>query len=102
MKNNSEPISLRITFLYEGSNVRMISRQKVKMTPFPSDPARDAKGQAGFWYELKDAWLNTSKVALNDEELIYSVPELTLNQNLRIIFIFMSTSLSYKKQSPLY
>jgi hypothetical protein len=47
--------TLRLTFTYEGSDVRLVSQQSIEMVPPPSDPIHAAEGQTGFWYELKDA-----------------------------------------------
>ena len=60
MKNKAQTVkqrdrSLRLTFSYEGSDVRLVSRQSVEMVPPPSDHLRTLEGQTGFWYELRDA-----------------------------------------------
>jgi hypothetical protein len=46
--------TLRLTFAYEGSAVRLVSRMSVEMLlPKPNAvPIRE--GQSGFWYELRD------------------------------------------------
>jgi hypothetical protein len=46
--------TLRLTFAYEGSTVRLVSRMSVEMLlPRPNaTPIRE--GQSGFWYELRD------------------------------------------------
>jgi hypothetical protein len=63
MRNKKQPIvqssdkinrTIRLTFSYEGNNVRLISRQSVNMIPPPSDPLNGYEGQAGFWYLLTD------------------------------------------------
>lgn len=46
--------SLRLTFSYEGSDVRLVSMKSIEMLSPPSDPIQTKKGQAGFWYELRD------------------------------------------------
>lgn len=46
--------TLRLTFSYEGSNVRLVSRQSVEMMPPPSDPLTPQEERSGFWYELQD------------------------------------------------
>jgi hypothetical protein len=47
--------TLRVTFSYEGNQVRMVSRQAVDMRPEPSDPVYDYRGQSGAWFEVRDA-----------------------------------------------
>lgn len=47
--------SLRLTFSYEGSDVRLVSMKSIEMLSPPSDPIQTQEGQAGFWYELRDA-----------------------------------------------
>lgn len=46
--------TLRLTFSYEGSAVRLVSRQSVEMITPPSSPVVIREGQTGFWYELRD------------------------------------------------
>ena len=58
-KRSSNPHTLRLTFSYEGSIVRMVSRQSVEMVPPPSDSLHVKEGQTGFWYELRDTKGNT-------------------------------------------
>ena len=60
MKTGTQPTkqqnrSLRLTFSYEGSDVRLVSKQNIEMLSPPSDPIRAQEEQAGFWYELRDA-----------------------------------------------
>lgn len=60
MKDKAQPskkkdLALRLMFSYEGRDVRLVSRQSVEMVTPPSDPIRVQEGQAGFWYELRDA-----------------------------------------------
>jgi hypothetical protein len=47
--------TLRLTFAYEGTQVRVVARQAVDMRPAPSDPVYDYQGQAGHWFEVHDA-----------------------------------------------
>jgi hypothetical protein len=47
--------ALRLTFEYAGSEVRLVSRQRVAMLVPPPDPAGAEEEQAGFWYEVQDA-----------------------------------------------
>jgi hypothetical protein len=46
--------ALRLTFEYEGEEVRLVSRQRVAMLVPPPELASSEEGQAGFWYELQD------------------------------------------------
>src|SRR5262245_29381195 len=46
--------AIRLTFEYDGDNVRLVSQQRVEMTLPASDPVRGHEGQKGFWYELRD------------------------------------------------
>ncbi len=47
--------ALRFLFDYEGTEVRLISRQSLVMVLPPTDPLEGLEGQAGFWYELRDS-----------------------------------------------
>jgi hypothetical protein len=47
--------ALRFLFDYEGTEIRLLSRQSVLMVLPPTDPLQGLEGQAGFWYELRDA-----------------------------------------------
>jgi hypothetical protein len=46
--------TLRLTFSYEGSAVRLVSRQSVEMITPPANAVSIKEGQTGFWYELHD------------------------------------------------
>jgi len=46
--------TLRLTFAYEGSTVRMVSQLRVEMITPPASPTPIHEGQSGFWYELRD------------------------------------------------
>lgn len=46
--------TLRLTFSYEGSDVRLVSLQSVEMVPLPSDPVYAQEPRTGFWYEVRD------------------------------------------------
>jgi hypothetical protein len=47
--------AIRLTFAYEGTEVRLLSRQTFTMVLPPTDPLDGLEGQSGFWYELRDA-----------------------------------------------
>jgi hypothetical protein len=50
-----EARSVRLTFSYDGDDVRLESRQPVEMLAPPSDPVEGSEHQAGFWTEVRDA-----------------------------------------------
>lgn len=45
----------RLTFAYEGDDVRLVSRQHVRMQAPPDDAALVRGGERGFWVEVRDA-----------------------------------------------
>lgn len=47
--------ALRLTFQYDGPNVKLISSQSVEMKLPPSHPLTGQEGQSGFWFTLSDA-----------------------------------------------
>jgi hypothetical protein len=48
--------ALRLTFSYEGNNIRIISQQKIDKLLPPSGPIDNIdQNQTGFWYELTDS-----------------------------------------------
>jgi hypothetical protein len=49
----------RLTFEFDGTTVRKIGEQPVEMTVPLSHPTTGYSGQAGFWFELRDANENT-------------------------------------------
>ena len=44
---------MRLTFSYQGDQVKLVSQQPVEMTVPPSDPVKGYEQQKGFWAELK-------------------------------------------------
>ena len=50
-----DSFTMRLTFSYEGTDLRLISQQSVRMVPPPSDSLRAEEEQTGFWYEVHDA-----------------------------------------------
>jgi hypothetical protein len=46
--------TIRLDFVYEGSNVQLVSHEPVDMLPPPPSPIPLHEGQTGFWYELRD------------------------------------------------
>ncbi|MGI8837918.1 MAG: hypothetical protein ACR2H4_14960 [Pyrinomonadaceae bacterium] len=47
------PRAVRLTFSYQGDQVKLISQQPVEMTVPPSDPVKGYEQQKGFWAEVK-------------------------------------------------
>jgi hypothetical protein len=47
--------ALRLTFQYDGPNIRLISSQSVEMKLPPSHGLTGQEGQSGFWFTLSDA-----------------------------------------------
>jgi hypothetical protein len=45
--------AMRLTFSYDGDDVKLVSQQPVNMIVPPSDPVRGFSKQKGFWAELK-------------------------------------------------
>jgi hypothetical protein len=50
-----EPMkAMRLTFSYEGDDVKLISQKRAEMMVPPSDPVKGFDKQKGFWAELKN------------------------------------------------
>jgi hypothetical protein len=47
--------AVRLTFEYEGEEVRLVSRDRVAMLVPPSDETGREEEQGGFWFEVLDA-----------------------------------------------
>jgi hypothetical protein len=47
--------AIRLTFEYDGEDIRLISRQHVDMLVPPTDAIEGYEGQQGFWAEVRDA-----------------------------------------------
>ena len=45
---------MRLTFSYDGDDVKLVSQQRTEMKVPPSDPVTAFKKQKGFWAELKN------------------------------------------------
>lgn len=54
-RNEPATTALRLTFSYQGRSVELLGQQNLDAMPPPSDALDDFAGQAGFWYELRDA-----------------------------------------------
>lgn len=50
----ADPQAIRLTFSYDGANVRLESAQRLEMQAFPSDDLTEIEGAAGFWVQLQD------------------------------------------------
>ncbi len=51
----SPKVAQRITFQYDGTQIRKISQQRVEKLSPPSHETEGHQNQVGFWYELRDA-----------------------------------------------
>jgi len=50
-----EPVkAMRLTFSYDGDDVKLISQQRTEMMVPPSDPLKGYRKHKGFWAELKN------------------------------------------------
>jgi hypothetical protein len=49
----ASPKALRLTFSFDGDNVKLVSQQTVEMVVPTSDPVKGFSKQEGFWAELK-------------------------------------------------
>ena len=47
------PRAVRLTFTYEGDEVRLVSRQPVEMIAPPTDRLAGYEGEQGFWIEVR-------------------------------------------------
>ncbi len=47
--------ALRLTFEYEGSNVKLVSTQSVEMILPPTQPLESPQDQTGFWFTLSNS-----------------------------------------------
>jgi hypothetical protein len=50
-----EPSAWRLTFTYEGSDIRLVAQQRVAMVAPPDDSDRTYAARAGTWVEVRDA-----------------------------------------------
>lgn len=51
----SEPSAWRLTFSYDGEDIRLVAQQRVAMTAPPDDSPRTYAARAGTWVEVRDA-----------------------------------------------
>lgn len=50
-----EPSAWRLTFTYEGSDIRLVAQQRVAMIAPPDDSDRTYAARAGTWVEVRDS-----------------------------------------------
>jgi hypothetical protein len=80
------PKAMRLTFSYDGDNVKLVSQQPVEMIVPPSDPVRGFANHKGFWAELKseqDKTLYRSVMhnpTRNDAEVFSDDPEQSISR----------------------
>ena len=69
------PRAVRLTFTYEGEEVRLVSRQPVEMIVPPTDKLSGYEGEQGFWVEVRTS---------QDETLHRRVMEDPLRQDVEV------------------
>ncbi|HUF51601.1 MAG TPA: hypothetical protein VMN60_12240 [Longimicrobiales bacterium] len=52
-RSSTQPVT-RLTFEYQGPEIRLVKRQDVEMRLPPSAPVEDFSGRTGYWYSLRD------------------------------------------------
>ena len=50
-----EPAAWRVTFEYDGDQIRIVAQHQVAMVAPPDDAESLARGRAGYWVEVRDA-----------------------------------------------
>jgi hypothetical protein len=77
---------MRLTFSYQGDQVKLVSQQPVEMTVPPSDPVKGYAQQKGFWAELKSDQDKTlfrrvlHNPTRNDAEVFSDDPEQSISR----------------------
>jgi hypothetical protein len=80
------PKAMRLTFSYQGDQVKLVSQQPVEMTVPPSDPLKGYEEQKGFWAELKSDQDKTlyrrvlHNPTRNDAEVFSDDPEQSISR----------------------
>ena len=80
------PKAMRLTFSYDGDDVKLVSKQTVDMVVPPSDPVKGFARQKGFWAELKGAEDRTlyrqvmHNPTRNDAEVFSDDPEQSISR----------------------
>ena len=80
------PKAVRLTFSYQGDQVKLISQQPVEMTVPPSDPVKGYEQHKGFWAEVKSKQDKTlfrrvlHNPTRNDAEVFSDDPEQSISR----------------------
>lgn len=80
------PRAMRLTFSYQGDQVKLVSQQPVEMTVPPSDPLKGYEDHKGFWAELKSDQDKTlyrrvlHNPTRNDAEVFSDDPEQSISR----------------------
>lgn len=80
------PKAMRLTFSYQGDQVKLVSQQPVEMTVPPSDPLKGYEEHKGFWAELKSDQDKTlyrrvlHNPTRNDAEVFSDDPEQSISR----------------------
>lgn len=80
------PKAMRLTFSYQGDQVKLVSQQPVDMTVPPSDPVKGYEEQKGFWAEVKSDQDKTlfrrvlHNPTRNDAEVFSDDPEQSISR----------------------
>jgi hypothetical protein len=80
------PKAVRLTFSYQGDQVKLVSQQPVEMTVPPSDPLKGYEEHKGFWAEVKNAQDKTlfrrvlHNPTRNDAEVFSDDPEQSISR----------------------
>jgi len=80
------PKAVRLTFSYQGDQVKLVSQQPVEMTVPPSDSLKGYEDHKGFWAEVKSAQDKTlfrrvlHNPTRNDAEVFSDDPEQSISR----------------------
>ena len=86
LKPPSSPRAMRLTFSYQGDQVKLVSQQPVDMTVPPSDPVKGYEQHKGFWAEVKSDQDKTlfrrvlHNPTRNDAEVFSDDPEQSISR----------------------
>ena len=86
VESSAVPKAVRLTFSYQGDQVKLISQQPVEMTVPPSDPVKGYEQQKGFWAEVKSDQDKTlfrrvlHNPTRNDAEVFTDDPEQSISR----------------------
>ena len=84
--SEKSPKAMRLTFSYQGDQVKLVSQQPVEMTVPPSDPLKGYEEHKGFWAEVKNAQDKTlfrrvlHNPTRNDAEVFSDDPEQSISR----------------------